>query len=293
MKRFIRYLYEYEEGRRIRNVGFVKVDQQEQECMIHIYGKGLHLNMGETLELYLFYEENGLCVGVWQGEITNINPAVNYRLHYTEEDTGEAENFSKIRGIVLKNHGDRKYAAVWDDMPADVEHMKIWERKEEPIEMEEDEEEVEEEKEAEKSEVEEKADEREELEDSSKTCELQEETEALACEPIGRYHARKIQRKELSRLPRCEWKLSNNQFLLHGYYNYHHLVFLEEEQMMYLGVPGIFHEEEAKAAGVFGFPQFIPLTETDLELPEEECEGESFGYWCRQICTPYRCQERK
>ena len=143
MKRFIRYLYEYEEGRRIRNVGFVKVDQQEQECMIHIYGKGLHLNMGETLELYLFYEENGLCVGVWQGEITNINPAVNYRLHYTEEDTGEAENFSKIRGIVLKNHGDRKYAAVWDDMPADVEHMKIWERKEEPIEMEE---EVEEEK---------------------------------------------------------------------------------------------------------------------------------------------------
>ena len=79
MKRFIRYLYEYEEGRRIRNVGFVKVDQQEQECMIHIYGKGLHLNMGETLELYLFYEENGLCVGVWQGEITNINPAVNYR----------------------------------------------------------------------------------------------------------------------------------------------------------------------------------------------------------------------
>lgn len=272
MKRFIRYLYEYEEGRRIRNVGFVKVDQQEQECMIHIYGKGLHLNMGETLELYLFYEENGLCVGVWQGEITNINPAVNYRLHYTEEDTGEAENFSKIRGIVLKNHSDRKYAAVWDDMPADVEHMKIWERKEEPIEMEE---------------------EVEELEDSSKTCEIQEETEALACEPIGRYHARKIQRKELSRLPRCEWKLSNNQFLLHGYYNYHHLVFLEEEQMMYLGVPGIFHEEEAKAAGVFGFPQFIPLTETDLELPEEECEGESFGYWCRQICNPYRCQERK
>ena len=140
---------------------------------------------------------------------------MNYRLHYTEEDTGEAENFSKIRGIVLKNHGDRKYAAVWDDMPADVEHMKIWERKEEPIEMEEEAEE-EEEKEAEKSEVEEKVDEREELEDSSKTCEIQEETEALACEPIGRYHARKIQRKELSRLPRCEWKLSNNQSCFSG-----------------------------------------------------------------------------
>ena len=114
-----------------------------------------------------------------RGEITNINPAVNYRLHYTGRRYRRGRKFlQKIRGIVLKNHGDRKYAAVWDDMPADVEHMKIWERKEEPIEMEEEAEE-EEEKEAEKSEVEEKADEREELEDSSKTREIQEERRPL------------------------------------------------------------------------------------------------------------------
>ena len=272
MKRFIRYLYEYEQGRRVRNVGFVKVDQQEQECMLHIYGKGLHMDQDETLALYLFYEEDGDCMGIWQGEITNINPAVNYRLHYTEEDTGEAENFSKIRGVVLRNHGTRKYAAVWDDMPADVEHMKYWEKKEELIE-----EPVEEESIAE-----------EPVEDNAKPCEIQEEQEIPFEKNTGRCHAKKIQRKELSKLPRCEWRLSKNQFLLHGYYNYHHLVFLEEEQMMYLGVPGIYHEEEAKAAGVFGFPRFVPLSETDLELTAEECEEERFGYWCRQIRNPFR-----
>lgn len=275
MKRFIRYLYEYEQGRRIRNVGFVKVDQQEQECMLHIYGKGLRMDQDETLGLYLFYEEEGNCVGIWQGEITNINPAVNYRLHYTEEDTGEVENFSKIRGVVLRNHGNRKYAAVWDDMPADVEHMKIWEKKEELEPVGEPKEEV-------------TPEESEGIEEGLQPCEIQEEEEASIEKNVGRCHARKIQRKELSRLPRCEWRLSNNQFLLHGYYNYHHLVFIEEEQMVYLGVPGIFHEEEAKAAGVFGFPRFVPLNETDLELSEEECEEDQFGYWCRQIRNPFR-----
>ena len=62
------------------------------------------------------------------------------------------------------------------------------------------------------------------------------------------------------------------------------MFFLERGADDVLGVPGIFHEEEAKAAGVFGFPQFIPLyLKQILELPEEECEGESFGYWCRQM----------
>ena len=32
MKRFIRYLYEYEQEKRMRNVGFVNVEQGEDEC---------------------------------------------------------------------------------------------------------------------------------------------------------------------------------------------------------------------------------------------------------------------
>lgn len=45
MKRFIRYLYEYEEGRRLRNVGFVRVDQEETVTTVQVHGKGLHTGM--------------------------------------------------------------------------------------------------------------------------------------------------------------------------------------------------------------------------------------------------------
>ena len=60
-------------------------------------------------------------------------------------------------------------------------------------------------------------------------------------------------------LPRCEWRVANNSFLLHGYYNYHYLILLEEENQMWLGVPGIYHRKEAKAAEVFGFTVTVIL----------------------------------
>ena len=36
MKQFIRYLYEYEQGKRVRNVGFVRVEQTEEATLVHI-----------------------------------------------------------------------------------------------------------------------------------------------------------------------------------------------------------------------------------------------------------------
>lgn len=76
MKRWIRYLYEYDQGKKLRNVGFVKVEQGEGECAVHIHGKGLHMQGENRLNLYLFYEENEECIGIWQGTAENVDPAI-------------------------------------------------------------------------------------------------------------------------------------------------------------------------------------------------------------------------
>ena len=105
--------------------------------------------------------------------------------------------------------------------------------------------------------------------------------------PSCRFQCSKIQRNELARLPRCEWKLANNSFLLHGFYNYHHLALIDDGKGLRLGVPGIYHPQEAKAASAFGFAEFIPIQEIDLELMEDEGdESEQFGYWCRYVKGP-------
>ena len=106
------------------------------------------------------------------------------------------------------------------------------------------------------------------------------------------YKVRKIQRKDMVCLPRCEWKHANNSFLIHGYYNYHHLILTVRDGQLKLGVPGVYHPQEARAAESFGFPEFLPVEETELTLTEEEKnDREKFGYWCRNVRGPESCAE--
>ena len=50
--------------------------------------------------------------------------------------------------------------------------------------------------------------------------------------------------------------LVNNSFLLHGFYNYRHVILGKEGDVYYLGVPGVFYEREKMVALMFGFEAF-------------------------------------
>ena len=71
------------------------------------------------------------------------------------------------------------------------------------------------------------------------------------------------------------YRLVNNSFLLHGYYNYHHLILtrIRERNKVcyYIGVPGNFYEREKKTAVMFGFKSF--------ECAVEPAEEGDFGYY--------------
>ncbi len=174
MAQLIQYLYEYENGKRIRNLGFMKVEKQMDKSVIQIYAKQV----------------------------------------------------DEVKGILFERQDGRKYMASWEDCEEEPESY---------------------------------------IEPSNLRC-------------------RKIQRQELSRLPRAEWKLANNSFLLHGFYNYHHLLYIEEDDLVWIGVPGIYHEKEEIAANTFGFSEFRRLNDLNVDLEGEEINTyEDFGYWCRQV----------
>lgn len=317
MKRFICYLYEYQEGRRIRNIGFCKVESLEDGCTVSIHGKGWGMNSPRKLSLYLFWRENGKCLGVYQGELGNVSPALNYRLSYTEEDVGSKARYDRVEGIILCGENGPRYAAVWTDEAVDIsrmesagkEEMPEEEKPEEPEELEPEGKEVPDErtepgKMPEQEEMREEPagvsyDVREILPEESRELEEKEpepfyfdeeeedskpEIAEQECQTTCRFRCTKIQRQDLSRLIRREWQLANNSFLLHGYYNYHHLAFLQEGENLYLGVPGVYSEKERRAAQAFGFPGFVNYEEEMLDLPEGEKEDRAdFGYWCRQV----------
>ena len=275
MKQFIRYLYEYQDGRRIRNVGFVKVEQADASTVVHIHGKGLHLAGDRKLKVYIFYMEEGQCIGIWQGDIENVNPAVNYRLTFTPEDTGRVCLYPRIEGIILENGGCRRFAAVWNDMPVAVEKMRLWKDEPEPdlAELLQQNAAGAQEDPAEKA-----GEETGIFTDGQKIPDAgQQDKDMNIC-------CMKIRRRDIAQLKRCEWRLANNSFLLHGYYSYHHLLLVQEEDQWLLGVPGIYHPREAQAAEAFGFPRFLRIDEQAVELGEDEQNrDEDFGYWCRPV----------
>ena len=105
-----------------------------------------------------------------------------------------------------------------------------------------------------------------------------------SAEKKSEIQARKIKRSDLTLLPRRFWHLANNSFLLHGYRNYGHLLLLEDEGRLWLGVPGIYDPREARAADLFGFPHFTQDGVSALDLSENECSTNvNFGHWCRCV----------
>ncbi len=76
-------------------------------------------------------------------------------------------------------------------------------------------------------------------------------------------------------LPQKYFTLADNSFLLHGYYNYDHLILSKEKrpegEQMYIGVPGNFYDKEKQVAIMFGFESF--------EGKREPARTGDFGYY--------------
>ena len=316
MKRFIRYLYEYEGNQKKRNVGFVKVEQDGKETTISVHGKGLCGKSNENISCYLIKldSEMGNILFVPAGEIQIGMISCGGCFCYTEELIGAGygkteqsvgqtcEKKDDICGLGLGDPKEAFYVALWNEEmygDLDIARAKVFQEFDsdktagESKSIDEKEAEVEtqfgddEETENLEEEQPEKKD-QETVEESSEKKDLKKDDRDIDLQNFRR-QIMKIQRGEISILPRCEWKLANNNFLLHGYYNYRHLVLIDEGNQLKLGVPGIYHEREARAAATFGFPEFIAEADVNVTLePQERNENQQFGYWCRQVRRPPR-----
>lgn len=302
----------------MRNVGFVKVEQDEEQCMIHVHGKGFPAGAGGELTVYLFFGGQGELRCIPLGTASCTASALNEMWKYPRDKEEFKDVFDRINGVMLENEEGRRFASVWDDTPVDVSGVKVLWKKEsapaaeekkdkignetaaaaenETVDAAENRAENETAGEPENAAENETADAAENsagngTEDVTEHPETEGEHMAAECPEVEEqeYSVRKIQRMELSKLARCEWKLANNQFLMHGYYNYHHLVFIERDRQILLGVPGIYHEKEARAAECFGFGSFISADELKIALnPDEKNDEEMFGYWCRPVKRNFR-----
>lgn len=106
-------------------------------------------------------------------------------------------------------------------------------------------------------------------------------TRVLAFECDSGCEILSIKPQDIGLLPRETWVYGNNSFLLHGYYNYRHLILARLSdsggKIRYLlGVPGHYFSNEKYMASMFGFPHFV------LAKKQPDEDGR-FGYWYTDI----------
>lgn len=289
MKRFITYIYAYENTKKAGNTGFARIELRGEECRLEIHLRGVYAAQTHC-KIYLFRKQGRGIEGSLIGEMDVRNGAGDFNvIMKTAHIPTSLLSFFEMEGIFLCSEDGRIFMSRWTEgepLTVDMEHFIEWkaEQTEENIYAEE-----------------------KQQENKIQTAQFDREsdnelraTELPARNFFPQYQWKdiweqflkshpasmpfseknitciKIELKDIRELPRKYWYLGNNSFLLHGFFNYRYLVLgkIEEdnEDKWFLGVPGIYQNQERVMAIIFGFPEFMP----------EQVENR-FGCWYRFI----------
>lgn len=284
--RIITYLYLYEDNHKTRNVGFAKIEKRDAQCRIEIHMKNTGYNLS-NLPVYFYTQKDTHFPGIPIGSINLVRGTGDFTGIFNAEnlaDTGYA--LSCIKGIFVPLSEQHMLLSQWDDdefertlfvtAPAQINPPLLTE---EPIVL----------KAAEAAPV---------LSEEPPSSENEFSEEEVAHQNLkwdyimknlpsmrpfpeeDSFEWVKIELKDLRLLPKSYWSLGNNSFLLHGFFNYQHLILGRKRDdpsyQFKLGIPGVFQNPEGVMAAIFGFPEFQSASDNDANTKE-------FGYWLRSL----------
>ncbi len=304
-RRFIAYVYEYQDEKKGNGKGFIKVESRDGICRMQYKLSGVCADTDVPAKIYGYIRREESCEGVLLGECNLAGGNIQFEQEMTSQNIGESQySLENLCGLIILTDSGIMYGSGWDDKPIRLEEILLPKeamRKEEEEEiavepvLEDEEMETAETEQAVQQEIveeEENLEERamenqeenfqEELPEPQMAEQSVEQSEesAVFCD-----HAfcdcRKINPGDFKMLNRRDQGLLYNNFLRHGF-SRHGFVILarrEEDDQYILGVPGYYERQEALMANMFGFPYF-------KEAGRDRNGTQGFGYWYRFIERP-------
>lgn len=306
-RRFIAYVYEYQDEKKGNGKGFIKVESRDGICRMQYKLSGVCADTDVPAKIYGYIRRDESCEGVLLGECNLAGGNIQFEQEMTSQNIGGSPySLENLCGLIILTDSGIMYGSGWDDKPIRLgeillpkEVMRQEEEAEIAVEPDLENEEMET-AETEQAVQQEIIEEEENSEESPIIQENQEENfqEELpepqmaeqsveqSEEPaVFRDHAfcdcRKINPGDFKMLNRRDQGLLYNNFLRHGF-SRHGFVILarrEEDNQYILGVPGYYERQEALMANMFGFPYF-------KEAGKDRNGTQGFGYWYRFIEQP-------
>lgn len=316
-KRFISYIFSYENGVKKENVGYARIENYNEQCRISIYMKA-SIKREQKASVYLFYRNNEKIQGIFMKEMTIKNGLGDCKITTESENIGDSAcRFENIGGIIIYVTANRFWGTEWDDKPIygfepirndeivlkePVLEESVSEKTlrknpvlEEPIVsaavLGNQSEDLEKRwKEIKSETIDEMREEQERYYEESSGDEETgslEESENDCFEPYTKiYPFYEPDRECIGVSPQDLVKISpileawqNNDFLLHGYNRFRHIILLRrkgDREEYFIGVPGMYHPNEEKLAVTYGFTMFVPMK-------KQKAEYGDFGYWCTKV----------
>lgn len=292
MKRFITYLYEYEQGQKIKNTGFIRVDERNGMVNLQVCVRN-YIRSHEKGKIYAFFWNNTL-TGIVLGEVGIINGQGDVRLQFSSDNVMDSEYcLDEMAGVGIQFPNNGYVASCWNDdvmemisngrfETADMQKIKMEEMSEVVLAQNQEISQAQEFQQAqelpqihqpqqlqelkqlqEPQQLQElkRLQEPQQVQELPQAQELQQSQEACQLPEVVSYQ--KMELNEIRNLPSPNWYLCNNRFLVHGFFNYGYLVLKKtadtDGEKAYLGVPGFFEKPEMVMATLFGFPEFEAL----------------------------------
>lgn len=318
-RRFVSYIYLYENGIKSMNTGFVKVESRSGQCRIGLSLKNVYTGSGR-FNVYMFIRFGQELRGVYIGDvqIKNYGSDWNFRTD-TNNIAGSGYRLDQMSGMIIKGEGDKFYGTRWDQGDLDIRRFvtrwsetvpeTVPDAGEIEIGLEKADEGVTD-TEPVISAVEEQYPETErdtETEDKStdETSLIQESEKRITtmetnerCRNFGKILDQcpgmypfeddsvetcvRLEPQDIGMLPIDCWSYGSNSFLLHGYYSYRHLIFAR----MKMG-------EKGQTVYILGVPGTRHSREAfmanmfgfrEFKPIRKESESSSdFGYWYTQL----------
>ena len=304
-RRFIAYVYEYQDEKKGNGKGFIKVESRDGICRMQYKLSGVCADTDVPAKIYGYIRREESCEGVLLGECNLAGGNIQFEQEMTSQNIGGSlYSLENLCGLIILTDSGIMYGSGWDDKPIRLreillpkEAMRQEEEEEiavepaledEEMETAETEQAVQQEIIEEEENLEERAMENQEenFQEELPEPQMAEQSVEKSEEPaVFRDHAfcdcRKINPGDFKMLNRRDQGLLYNNFLRHGF-SRHGFVILarrEEDDQYILGVPGYYERQEALMANMFGFPYF-------KEAGRDRNGTQGFGYWYRFIERP-------
>lgn|GEM_PF-214270 len=122
--RFVSYLYEYKNGTKSENRGFIKVESRDNVVKMEVHIKSASQQANIPLDIYGFVHEQGQLPGISLGSCNTGRGATACKLHFASQNIENTKyNFQDLSGLLIFCENNICYGTSWDDNPIKIDQF--------------------------------------------------------------------------------------------------------------------------------------------------------------------------